>query len=87
MLATNEMIEKYHALRNARHNHVEGDTLYYHDQYMNADRPGTVKQRILHYGLAYYVLEVEVPVVGDSFLHLASEFQVRVTPKDVYKGR
>lgn len=86
MLASNEMIEKYQALRMANHNHVEGDTLYYHDQYMNADRPGVVKQRILHNMLAYYVLEVEVPIIGDSFLHLASEFQVRIEPKDTYKG-
>lgn len=62
--------------------HSVGDTLYYHDEYMKRDRPGTVIQIIQHNMLTYYVLEVEVPVIGDSFLSLLSEYQVRLTPKE-----
>lgn len=61
--------------------HAIGDTLYYHDRHMDADRPGVVTQIIEHYAMTYYVLEVDVPVIGDSFLQLMSEFQVRVKPQ------
>lgn len=58
--------------------HKEGDVLYYHDKYMNAYRDGVVLQVIRHTPLmTYYVLEVEVPIVWDSFLKLVSEFNVK----------
>jgi len=83
-----EVIEIYRRTMHRVHNsHPVGTTLYYHDQYMNADRPGKVVQIVPHNMLTYYILEVEVPIIGDSFLTLQSEYQVRVTPKDTYKGR
>lgn len=74
-------------IRRIHEAHPVGTTLYYHDQYMNADRPGKVVQIVPHYTLTYYILEVDVPVIGDTFLTLQSQFQVRTEPKDTYKGR
>lgn len=71
-------MKRYMKHRNRHHSHVVAEILYYKCPHMKEWRAGIIKNVIPHYGMTYYVLEVEVPSVGDSFLELVSEFNVLV---------
>lgn len=64
--------------RNKHHNHKEGDVLYCRCDHIKDYREGVVKLVVPHYGMNYYVLEVETgPPINESFIKLVSEFNVR----------
>lgn len=55
--------------------------LYYRCAHIKDYREGVVKLVASHYGMNYYVLEVETgPPINESFLKLVSEFNVRTNP-------
>ena len=76
MEAAYKKMAAYRTYRERHGKHVEGDTLYFkldhHDKYVF----GVVKQVIQHYSMTYYLLEVEVPVIGEAYLDLRSQYQV-----------
>lgn len=72
------ILSKVLEYRNRHHNHIEGETLYYHCKYTDNWREGVVKNVIPHYGMVYYVLEVDTgPPINESFLRLVSEFGIK----------
>lgn len=71
-------LNKYTQCWDRNSSHKEGDELYYKCSSCKVWRKGVVHSTIQHYALKYYVLIVDVPVIGDEYLELMSQYQVKV---------
>lgn len=71
-------LHKYAQYRERHSMHKEGDELYYMCSSCKVWRKGVVHSAIQHYALKYYVLIIDVPVIGDEYLELMSQYQVKV---------
>lgn len=71
-----KLVLDFQKSRARHHNHVVGETLCYYCEHIKTNRPGEVKMIIPHYGMNYYLLEVDATGLG-YFLKLVSEFNIK----------
>lgn len=73
-----EKLRKYSEYYTRHHAHEVGDKLYYRCEWVKDWREGVVHSKFDYYGKTMYTLEVQTNCpLGESFLVLQSEFQVR----------
>lgn len=53
-----------------------GDSLCYFDRWIQDYRFGKVINIFEYNGIVYYILEIEVPIIGDTFIEMVSECSV-----------
>lgn len=75
--AQKQILKSAHKHRERHANHHVGDELYFNCEFSDQYTKGVVYQ-VVPYACTYYILEVDVPGLGDSYLEMVSQYQVLV---------